>query len=171
MGVKKFLAGFALSLLLPMSGVADSSETVDDGYQITVYKSPACGCCRQWIRHLQDNGFTVLAVDSDDMTAVKKEYEVPEELRSCHTARINGYTIEGHVPAQDIIALLENGSDAAGLSVPGMPIGSPGMEMGARVDAYDVIRFEGEERTVVASYGEREEPAAELPVEATSSDD
>ncbi|MEL6300423.1 MAG: DUF411 domain-containing protein [Pseudomonadota bacterium] len=171
MGVKKFLAGFALSLLLPVSGVADSSETVDDGYQITVYKSPACGCCRQWIRHLQDNGFAVLAVDSDDMTAVKKEYAVPEELRSCHTARINGYTIEGHVPAQDIIALLENGSDAGGLSVPGMPIGSPGMEMGERVDAYDVIRFEGEERTVVASYGEREEPAAELPVEPTSSDD
>ncbi len=171
MDLRAFLAGCALGLLLPISVFADGSETVDDGYQITVYKSPACGCCRQWIRHLQDNGFTVLAVDSDDMTAIKKEYEVPEELRSCHTARIDGYTIEGHVPAQDIIALLENGPDAAGLSVPGMPIGSPGMEMGARVDAYDVIRFEGEERTVVASYGEREEPAAELPVEATSSDD
>ncbi|MEL7313198.1 MAG: DUF411 domain-containing protein [Pseudomonadota bacterium] len=153
----KYRVGFlVLSLLLVSfgSGIARGDDTAAEPLSITVYKSPTCGCCKQWIAHLQENGFNVLAVDSDDMSAVKAQFEVPEELRSCHTARINGYTVEGHVPAEDILAMLENAPEAKGLSVPGMPVGSPGMEVGDRVDPYEVIQFSSEGNEVVASYGE-----------------
>lgn len=148
-----------LSAILGGLAYADSIEPAASEIPITVYKSPSCGCCKLWIKHLQDNGFNVLAVDSDDMTTVKDEFGVPRTLRSCHTARVGDYTIEGHVPAKDILELLKSGSDADGLSVPGMPVGSPGMEVGDRVDAYDVVQFDGEETVVVASYGEAQEPA------------
>ena len=145
-----------VAISLPSSAVSND-EVSSEPLSITVYKSPTCGCCKQWIAHLQEHGFNVLAVDSDDMTAVKAQYGVPDKLRSCHTARIGGYTIEGHVPAKDIIAMLENAPTTDGLSVPGMPVGSPGMEVGDRVDAYDVIQFSAEGQEVVASYGDAEE--------------
>lgn len=105
---------------------------------ITVYKSPTCGCCNKWIKHLQQNGFEVEAHNSKDMPKIKREMGVPPQYQSCHTAVINGYYIEGHVPAKDIKQLLAEKPNAAGLAVPGMPMGSPGME-GHRKDPYSVL--------------------------------
>jgi hypothetical protein len=107
---------------------------------ITVYKSPTCGCCTKWVSHLEESGFTVEAINRNDMESVKSEAGVPHQLGSCHTAFIDGYVIEGHVPAGDIKRLLEEKPDVAGLTVPGMPMGSPGME-GPRQDSYDVLTF------------------------------
>lgn len=107
---------------------------------IHVSKDPNCGCCTGWVQHLRNNGFTATVVDTKDMPAVKTRLGVPEELASCHTAEIAGYVIEGHVPAQAINRLLAERPDARGLAVPGMPIGSPGME-GGRPEVYEVILF------------------------------
>jgi len=108
---------------------------------ITVYKSPTCGCCSKWVRHLQDNGFEVEAINRSDMNSVKSNAGIPRQLASCHTAIIGGYVIEGHVPAADIKRLLKERPAVVGLTVPGMPMGSPGME-GARQDKYNVLTFD-----------------------------
>ena len=107
---------------------------------IKVAKDPNCGCCNGWVEHLRNNGFTATVADTKDMQAVKTRLGVPTELASCHTAEIAGYVIEGHVPAQAIKRLLAEKPDARGLAVPGMPIGSPGME-GGRPEVYEVILF------------------------------
>ena len=107
--------------------------------EMTVYKSPTCGCCSKWITHMEENGFKVKAVDVIEMNVVKQKYGITQNLASCHTAVIDGYFIEGHVPASDVKRLLSEKTDSKGLTVPGMPIGSPGMEMGDRVDAYQVL--------------------------------
>lgn len=109
--------------------------------EATVYRSPTCGCCKKWVEHIQANGFAVKDIVKDDMAAVKRELGVPENLASCHTAVIGGYRVEGHVPAADIRRLLDAKAPLLGLSVPGMPAGTPGMEMGGRKDAYSVIGF------------------------------
>ena len=108
---------------------------------VTVYKSPTCGCCKDWITHLKRNGFTVHARDHSDMNAVKSELGVPRNLQSCHTATVDGYVFEGHVPADLIAEFLSEKSGIKGLSVPGMPMGSPGME-GPRQEPYDVVAFD-----------------------------
>ncbi|HED18684.1 MAG TPA: DUF411 domain-containing protein [Gammaproteobacteria bacterium] len=108
---------------------------------ITVYKSPTCGCCSKWVRHLQDNGFEVDAINRNDMNRVKLQAGVPRQLASCHTALIGGYVIEGHVPAADIKHLLKERPAVAGLTVSGMPMGTPGME-GPRQDRYNVLAFD-----------------------------
>jgi len=107
---------------------------------IHVSKDPNCGCCTGWVQHLRNNGFTATVVDTKDMHAVKARLGVPEELASCHTAEIAGYVIEGHVPAHAIDRLLAEKPTARGLAVPGMPIGSPGME-GGRPEVYEVMLF------------------------------
>jgi hypothetical protein len=109
---------------------------------MTVYKDPNCGCCSQWVDHVKKAGFTVTVRDSDDMPGVKASFGVPTELHSCHTARVGNYAIEGHVPADLIVKLLKEQPVGRGLAVPGMPVGSPGMEMGSRKDAYDVLLFD-----------------------------
>jgi len=106
--------------------------------KITVYKSPTCGCCTKWVKHLEQNGFVVEALNSRDMSAVKRQMGITRDIQSCHTGEVNGYFIEGHVPADDIKRLLKEKPKAAGLTVPGMPMGSPGME-GHRKDAYSVL--------------------------------
>lgn len=111
-----------------------------DPIAITVYKSPSCGCCVKWIDHLEAGGLAVEAIDVDNLAWVKKENGVPTELASCHTALVDGYVIEGHVPVEDVIRLLEERPDVAGLAVPKMPIGSPGME-GPNPEPYDVLAF------------------------------
>ena len=108
---------------------------------VEVWKAPTCGCCKDWIRHLESNGFKVQVHDSGN-TAARARLGIPMRLGSCHTALIEGYAIEGHVPAREIRRLLSERPSALGLAVPGMPIGSPGMdgpEYGARKDAYDVL--------------------------------
>lgn len=123
---------------------------------MTVYKSASCGCCRQWIDHVRASGITVRAVDTEDLGTVKREMGVPAALSSCHTAVIGSYIIEGHVPASDVKRALRERPRVRGLAVPGMPIGSPGMEQGppAGYDRYDVIAFEanGTQR-VFATHG------------------
>jgi hypothetical protein len=107
---------------------------------INVWKDPSCGCCTGWVEHLRRNDFTVTVVETADMQAVKTRLGVPVELASCHTAEIVGYIIEGHVPAQAITRLIAEKPNALGLALPGMPIGSPGME-GGTSETYEVILF------------------------------
>ena len=109
---------------------------------MTVYKDPNCGCCEQWVSHVRNAGFTVTVRDTADMESVKASLGVPAGLGSCHTARVGTYTIEGHVPADLIVKLLKDKPVARGLAVPGMPMGSPGMEQGGQKDAYDVLLFD-----------------------------
>jgi hypothetical protein len=108
---------------------------------ITVYKSPTCGCCAKWVEHLQAAGFRPEVHEETQMDAVKNRIGVPAELRSCHTAVVEGYAIEGHVPADVIRKLLAERPKVAGLAVPGMPVGSPGMESGDQKTPYDVVAF------------------------------
>ena len=107
---------------------------------LVVYKSPTCGCCKKWVSHMRENGFSVEVHEQYDVTPKKDEYGVPRRLRSCHTATIGGYVVEGHVPADVVRRLLAEKPEVAGIAVPGMPMGSPGME-GYRKDAYDVVSF------------------------------
>lgn len=109
--------------------------------RMVVYKTPSCGCCRAWVDHVKAAGFQVEVQDMPDVTPVKNEHGVPQHLGSCHTALVDGYVIEGHVPADVIRRLLSERPQVAGIAVPGMPAGSPGMEMGDRKDPYDVIAF------------------------------
>lgn len=108
--------------------------------KITVYKSPWCGCCGNWVKHMKANGFSVVTKEVEDMDRIKKALGVPEPFQSCHTAVTEGYVIEGHVPAQDLTRLLAEKPKARGLAVPGMPSGSPGME-GGEAEKYDVLLF------------------------------
>jgi hypothetical protein len=108
---------------------------------VTVFKDPNCGCCAKWVDHLRKHGFDVAVRDTSDVSAAKRTARVPETLYSCHTAFVNGYVVEGHVPVADVQRLLTDKPRVAGIAVPGMPVGSPGMEMGGRVDRYDVIAF------------------------------
>lgn len=107
-----------------------------------VYKSPSCGCCNEWIKHLEENGINVMEHDVADVSQYKVKGKVPNGMGSCHTAFIGDYVIEGHVPAEDVIKLLtEKPEGVLGLTVPGMPMGSPGMEYGDQKDPYKVISF------------------------------
>ncbi len=126
----------ALTLILGASLAAGAGERP----AMVVWKSPWCGCCGNWVKHMEHSGYTVEVKEVEDLDAVKKTAGVPESLQSCHTARIDGYTIEGHVPAADIERLLRERPKVDGLAVPGMPSGSPGMENGER-DPYDVVTF------------------------------
>lgn len=115
-------------------GLAQAAEPI----AIDVYRDPNCGCCKAWISHLQDNGFAVNDHVDSQMSALKQRLGVPPRLASCHTAVIDGKFVEGHVPAADILKLRQR-PDLLGAAVPGMPAGSPGMEMGNRRQAYQVI--------------------------------
>ena len=120
---------------------------------LTVYKTPSCGCCNAWVEHVKGAGFDVRTIEVADTSPIAAQYAVPRALRSCHTAIVGGYAIEGHVPAREIRRLLEERPNVAGLAVPGMPIGSPGMEMGDRRDPYQVIAFnQNGQGRVFASY-------------------
>lgn len=132
------LSGAAMTTLLPRIGGAAAAKPTP----ITVYKDPSCGCCKNWVDHLRANGFAPDVHDRSDMDALKDSLGVPAKLRSCHTAVVEKYVIEGHVPAADVKQLLAmKPAKTVGVAVPGMPAGSPGMEMGGRVDRYDVVAF------------------------------
>ena len=108
---------------------------------ITVFKDPNCGCCKEWVEHLKKHSFNVIARDTSDLAGIKTTARVPRQLYSCHTAFVSGYVVEGHVPAADIQRMLKDKPKIAGVAVAGMPAGSPGMEVGGRVDRYDVTAF------------------------------
>ena len=133
--------------------VASPASAVAAAPVVTVYKSPTCGCCTKWVDHMRESGFEVVVNDMADVTPLKNEVGVPTALRSCHTAVVSGYTLEGHVPADLVQELLkEKPKNIAGLAVPGMPMGSPGME-GDRKDAYEVVAYTADGKTSV--YAER----------------
>lgn len=126
---------FALTALFLLSGNAIAADVLN-------HKSPYCGCCTEWTKHMQDAGFTVEEKLHENMNPIKQKLGVTPELASCHTAEIDGYVFEGHIPADDIKAFLENPPrNAKGLAVPGMPMGSPGMEYGDKQDEYSVYAF------------------------------
>ncbi|HUF09315.1 MAG TPA: DUF411 domain-containing protein [Rhodothermales bacterium] len=142
-------------LLLPRIVFAGSACTDSQAQQpeVMVYKTPTCGCCSKWVEHLEENGFAVKTTDQADVTPIKKKVGLPSGLGSCHTAIVDGYVVEGHVPAEVVKKMLRERPDIVGISTPGMPIGSPGMEQGDRVDSYDVVAFDKNGKTsVYASY-------------------
>ena len=145
MSKNKRLAAIVLTLLFSFNFF----KSVSAEPEMTVYKSPTCGCCSKWITHMEENGFKVKAVDIIEMNVVKEKYGIKKNLASCHTGIIDGYFIEGHVPAVDVKRLLAEKSDSKGLTVPGMPIGSPGMEIGDRVDSYQVLSVKSDGSTEV----------------------
>jgi hypothetical protein len=115
----------------------------------TVYHSVECTCCKGWISHLRKEGFAIKDIPTDNIEAIKHNYKVPDKLASCHTGIINGYVIEGHVPGKDIKNLLQQKPNIIGLSVPQMPVGTPGMEMGNRKDPFNVVSFDNKDRVMI----------------------
>ncbi|MCF7981696.1 MAG: DUF411 domain-containing protein [Pseudomonadales bacterium] len=147
------MAGYSF-LFVPVYAEESVWNKTDDSIlnplAITVYKNPTCGCCSDWVKHLKQYQFQVKTIDLANMSSIKRELGVPQHLQSCHTAVVNGYVIEGHVPAMDIRQLVEQKSPHLGLAVPHMPIGSPGMEMGEDKEPFKVIAFDknGDTETV-----------------------
>ena len=135
-----------VAALLALAAAGAGAEPLPE---VVMHKDPNCGCCGQWAEYLQANGFRVKTVMEDDMQSVKRRFAVPQRLTSCHTAKVGDYVIEGHVPASAIKRLLREKPAVAGLSVPGMPLGSPGMEVPGKKDAYDVVAFDKAGKTAV----------------------
>jgi hypothetical protein len=121
----------------------------EESKAITVYRSPTCSCCGKWLEHLKQNGFSIKDVPTEDMKAIKHKYGVSDEMASCHTAIVDGYVVEGHVPADDIKTLLKTKPNVVGIAVPQMPSGTPGMEMGGKKDPYNVMSFDTENHSQV----------------------
>jgi hypothetical protein len=140
----------ALLALLTLAFAGAPSPAQGEPRELTMYKSPTCGCCNAWAEHMRSHGFAVEAHDVADVAPVKAENAIPPRLASCHTAFVGGYVIEGHVPASDVQRLLAERPAVAGLAVPGMPVGSPGME-GPNPERYDVLSFDASGRTAVFS--------------------
>jgi len=127
-----------LAAVLTMSTFGAHAE---DAPLIKVYKSPTCGCCSKWVDQMRDAGFKVETSNVRDVGVYKREYGLPPELASCHTGIVEGYVVEGHVPADDVIRMLKEKPAIKGIAVPGMPIGSPGME-GPNPDRYETLSFD-----------------------------
>jgi hypothetical protein len=142
------LALAAVVSLGAAAGRSPNTASRDKVSVITVYKSPSCGCCGKWIEYLRANGFEVKVQDLDDLSEIKAASGVPRQLQTCHTAVVEGYVIEGHVPVDAIHSLLHDRPKVAGIAVPGMPVGAPGME-GSPVQHYDVIAWDKSGKTTV----------------------
>jgi hypothetical protein len=138
-GLARLLAGGLVCAIAVLCLL--TSPALATGENMTVYRSPSCRCCGHWVEHMQAAKFEVQEVVTDEMAAIKAQYGIPEALASCHTAIVENYRIEGHVPAADVQRLLAERPDILGIAAPGMPVGAPGMEMGDRVDAYTVVAF------------------------------
>ena len=128
----------AVLLLAGSVGVTAQGQSTT----VEVYKSPTCGCCSKWVDHLRNHGFAVRAINTDKIDELKTSRGVPRQVRSCHTALVGGYVVEGHVPAADVQRLLKERPAIVGIAVPGMPIGSPGMEVpGTKAQSFNVMAF------------------------------
>lgn len=141
--MKRYLTAGVLVLLVGV--VMAAQNTQRSAPVMEVYKSPTCGCCSKWVEHVQQGGFTVKVTDLSDeaLDALKQKHGVPRTTQSCHTALVDGYVVEGHVPVAEIHRLLKEKPAVAGLAVAGMPIGSPGMEVpGQRPQTYNVLTFD-----------------------------
>lgn len=129
----------AAALVLPTTRAARAAQAKAGLPPMQVFKDPNCGCCGAWVQHLEQAGFTVQVTEVSDPAAARQRLGMPAKFGGCHTATVGGYVIEGHVPAAEIQRLLRERPTALGLAVPGMPVGSPGMEVGPRVDPYEVL--------------------------------
>jgi hypothetical protein len=147
------VAAYAQSKTTPAKGTpakAAASKALAAKPHLSVYKSPTCGCCAKWVEYMEANGFTATVTNMADVTPVKVSNGLPPRLGSCHTTLIAGYVIEGHVPVSDIRRLLKEKPAIAGLAAPGMPAGSPGMDV-PNSPAYEIIAFDKTGRTSVYS--------------------
>jgi hypothetical protein len=140
---REVLAWFGALVAVP------SRAFVQTGTAIEIWKSPTCGCCAQWVTHIRTNGFQPTVHDVPDVGPIKRKHGIPAALESCHTAIVGGYAVEGHVPADVIRTMLKERPAFAGIAVPGMPVGSPGMEQGSRKEPYNVVAFDKAGRTRV----------------------
>jgi hypothetical protein len=138
---RHLVAGLVLFAVLGAGSALAADEVV------VMYKDPNCGCCGQWADHLRENGFIVNEIATREMSRVRSEAGVPRALGSCHTATVDGYVVEGHVPAADVKRLLAERPPVVGLSAPGMPLGSPGMEGPYPPDRYNVMSFDAQGNT------------------------
>jgi hypothetical protein len=153
MKIPSALIGFAFFVAV----TAGTAWTVAAEETIEVWKSPTCGCCNGWVDHLRENGLEVVTNDVGDLSLIKRMAGVPDHLQSCHTAKVGGYVIEGHVPASAVERLLEERPGVAGLAVPGMPAGSPGMPS-PTPERYQVLTFgDGEPEAFATFVGPDEE--------------
>ena len=147
------LVGFALLGACADSDDASTSRSAVDVARMEVFKNPSCGCCGKWVKHIESMGFKVTTGNSDRLAAIKQEYGISPQLQSCHTAISDGYVFEGHIPASLIKKFLrEKPPGAIGLSVPGMPAGSPGMEVSGRPDPYDVLLLHDDGSTSIYTH-------------------
>lgn len=140
--------------ILSVLAATGARPLAQKGPAVQVYKDPTCGCCSLWVEHLRKAGFSATVTDVQDMEAIKTKHGVPRQARSCHTAVVGTFVIEGHVPAADVQRLLKERPAVVGIGVPGMPIGSPGMEVASvKPQPYDVLAFnKAGEITVFASH-------------------
>jgi len=139
----KIIAAATLSATVAFAAwMGAGTGTVTAAPVVEVYKSPTCGCCKDWVSHMRENGFEVNVHNTNDVAPIKREAGIPQRLSSCHTAMVDGYVVEGHVPAADVKRMLAERPTITGISAPGMPVGSPGMEMGDRKDPYSVVTFD-----------------------------
>lgn len=146
----KYLEIFLTLFLLSVCATTLAENVkVEKPVEIVVYRSPECTCCGKWLEHLKQNNFLIKDIVTENVQAIKAKYGVSEEMASCHTALVDGYIVEGHVPANDIKKLLKTRSNSVGIAVPGMPSGTPGMEAGGKKDAYNVMSFDKENHTEV----------------------
>jgi len=143
--------GAALGVIaLPASAWALTQPPKNMRRRITVYKSPECECCKKWVEHVKQTGWIIDVKDVDDMAKVKKDARIPAKLQSCHTAVVGRFVFEGHVPADLLLAFMKNPRGVAGLAVPGMPTGTPGMEIPGRApEHYQVLGWYRDGRTFV----------------------
>jgi hypothetical protein len=149
MNLRTLFATFSVTILCGSPLLAADSESGSPA--IEVWKSATCECCGNWVKHLEANGFAVqvMAADTRTLSHLKQQAGITGKLAACHTAKIDGYVIEGHVPAPDIKRLLAEKPEAIGLTVPGMPMGAPGMEQGGKFDSYDVLLLKKDGMTEV----------------------
>ena len=147
----------AASLVASSGGGENVSERIDADpvyaiAHITVHKTPTCGCCAMWVDHVRSEGFSVTVHDHSDLTAIRSDLGIPGALASCHSAQVNGYSLEGHVPASDIKRLLSERPDAVGLSVPGMPASAPGMDVEGVEEPFATLLFNAETAKVYSRH-------------------
>ena len=151
---KKYI-GLILFLMAVSTESSDLNiKVMDSSMELLVHKTPTCGCCKMWVKHMENNGFAINTQDHQSLMTIKEKLKIEPQFRSCHTAiSSDGYFFEGHIPSKYVSKFLsENNPDAIGLSVPGMPLGSPGMEVEGRFTPYDVlIHFKNGKTKVYAS--------------------
>ena len=153
---KKYLTILVFVMTLSLKSADTASQNIDAQFDLLVHKTPTCGCCKKWVDHMEENGFSITTEDHQSLTMIKDDLQIQPKFRSCHTGvSQEGYFFEGHVPGKYVAQFLsESNPGAIGLSVPGMPLGSPGMEVDNRFTPYDVlIHFQDGTSKVYAEIG------------------